>query len=199
MFRIRFFVWILAASIAATVVTTSAVPVFGAQTGTGQNKEDFTADDDALQVRVGYLFSDGSFDEWASGAGFAVGKHCVVTKRSLIDLSRKNSFYPKTLWEKKENYRHLGIDLDNSLETKESFRIYITDAKGNSVPARVMTMIGEFGLVTTKESMTAPAVIFLFGAYMIIRSLSTRQGEWLSTALLLCGVTMVTVAMRFLA
>lgn len=195
----RFFAWVLAASIAATVVMTFAAPAFDAQTGTGHSMEAFTANDDALQVRVGYLFSDGSFDEWANGTGFAVGKHCVVTKRSLIDLSKKNYFYQKTLQEKKENYRRLGIDLDNSSETREPFRIYITDAKGNSIPAHVMTMIDGLGLVTTKESMIAPAVIFLFGAYMIIRSLSTRQGAGLSTALLLCGVTMVTAAMRFLA
>lgn len=198
MFRIRFFVWVLAASIAAAAVMASAAPVFSAQTETEHGGGIFTADDNTLQVRVGYLFSDGSFDEWASGTGFAVGEHCVVTKRSLIDLSKKNSFYRKTLWEIKENYRCLGIDLDDSPETRMHFRIYITDAKGNSIPARVMTMIGGLGLITTKENMTAPAVIFLFGTYMIIRSLSTRQGAGLSTALLLCGVTMVTAAMRFL-
>lgn len=118
------------------------------------------ADDDIMMIRIGYRFSDGSFDEWARGTGFVVGNRYIITRQVLVDLSTQNSLYQKMLKERGEAYNRIGVNLANEAETQKSMRFYITDIEGNDIPVYDVTAKNGLGLVTTREIMSMPAVVF---------------------------------------
>lgn len=118
------------------------------------------ADDDIMMIRIGYRFSDGSFDEWARGTGFVVGNRYIITRQVLVDLSTQNTLYQKILKERGESYNRIGVNLANEAETQKCMRFYITDIEGNDIPPYDVTAKNGLGLVTTREIMSMPAVVF---------------------------------------
>ena len=53
-----------------------------------------------LSVQIGYGFSDGSFDVWASGSGAMVSESDMVTTETLTDTTTSSLLYKKILEQK---------------------------------------------------------------------------------------------------
>ena len=83
-----------------------------------KNQTTTISDDAVFQVRIGYKFDDGSFDEWARGSGFLIGDKYLVTSQTLADVSVNSSLYSEIVDAKKDAYKKVGIVLTDA-ETTE--------------------------------------------------------------------------------
>ena len=124
-----------------------------------QDQQTMVADEDILLVRIGYEFSDGSFDEWARGTGFIVGQRYILTKQTLIDTGSDSSLFRKIAEEKGDAYKRVGAPLSAS-DAAEHIRFFVTDTKGNEIGISDTSMKNGMGLVVTKNALEIPACIF---------------------------------------
>ena len=118
------------------------------------------ADDDILMIRIGYMFEDGSFDEWLRGTGFVVGNRYILTRQILADTTTQNAIYQKILKERGESYRRIGVNLSNEAETQKHMRSLITDIDGKDIDVTDVSLRNGLALVVTKDVIEVPAVVF---------------------------------------
>lgn len=83
-----------------------------------------------LRIRTGYQFEDGSFDEWITGAGFLIGKDCILTTKPVAIVSQDSSLYQSIYAAKKNGYKQLGIDLSDFSTVKKSLKTYAIADEG---------------------------------------------------------------------
>lgn len=78
------------------------------------------SDDAVFQIRIGYEFDDGSFDEWARGSGFLIGDKYLVTSQTLADVSANSSLYSKIVDAKKMRTRKWELPLQMQKQQKNT-------------------------------------------------------------------------------
>ena len=116
-------------------------------------------------VRVGYEFSDGSFDEWARGSGVAVNDTAMLTSAYLADP--KNGLYRDILaTQRTETYRQIGISLTNESNTLENVRMIITDTSGNEIAYGDVVSKNGMAVVTLSKTRSAYATMITDEEYM---------------------------------
>ena len=107
-----------------------------------------------LSVQIGYEFSDGSFDVWASGSGAMVSESDMVTTETLTDTTTSSLLYKKILEQKGDAYEKLGISLKDERETAKHIKIKVSDVNGKNVETSTTNFkqgIGVIGLVTKQQ------------------------------------------------
>ena len=98
------------------------------------NEEKNAVSDAAVyQVRIGYEFDDGSFDEWARGTGWLVSEKYILTSQTLTDTTTKSALFAKVQESRTDMYGKVGITLSNQETTEAHLKVYVTDNKGNKV------------------------------------------------------------------
>ena len=119
------------------------------------------ADDDIMQIRIGYEFSDGSFDEWARGTAFVVGPRDLLTRQSLINTKTESALFKKALKEKEELYKRIGVSLQDEVESEKHIKFYVEDREGHILAVSDTSIRNGLGLVVLKNSLDdIPAVVF---------------------------------------
>jgi len=168
---------ILAALIAGMLIFT-AVPVMAAGTGddqqepaaeqTAEDEDKEQAQEDAeeeqgsnladstygvVQVEIGYLMPDGSFDIWGSYPGFAVDKTNVITEKSNVVVIDQSSVYQKALQEKAAGYTSIGIDLTDFSKIRSDIVIRINDGSGSLLRGTMAQLDDSvpFALISTSK------------------------------------------------
>lgn len=107
-----------------------------------------------LSVQIGYEFSDGSFDVWASGSGAMVSESDMVTTETLTDTTTSSLLYKKILEQKGDAYEKLGISLKDERETAKHIKIKVLDVNGKNVETSTKNFkqgVGVIGLVTKQQ------------------------------------------------
>ena len=119
------------------------------------------ADDDILQIRIGYVFDDGSFDEWTRGTAFVVGPRYLLTRQSLINTRTESALYKKALKEKEELYKRVGVSLNDEVTAEKHIRFFVEDREGHTLAVSDTSIKNGLGLVVLKNSLeNVPAVVF---------------------------------------
>lgn len=118
------------------------------------------SDDAVFQIRIGYEFDDGSFDEWARGSGFLIGDKYLVTSQTLADVSANSSLYSKIVDAKKDAYKKVGITLTDAETTEKHIKIYITNASGDKLEYKNTITKNGMGVIILKKAVTTPACVF---------------------------------------
>ena len=152
----------------AAAETTEAAPAPAVEPDQGsssmaealQTQRTMVADDDIMMLRIGYMFDDGSFDEWQRGTGFVVGNRYILTRQIMADCTTQNALYQKILKERGESYKRIGVNLTNEDDTQAHIRCLITDIEGKDIAISDITVKSGLALVVTKDVMEMPAVVF---------------------------------------
>ena len=119
------------------------------------------ADDDIMQIRIGYQFDDGSFDEWARGTAFVVGSRYLLTRQSLINTKTESGLYKKILKEKDELYKRIGVSLSDEVTTEKHIKFYVEDRDGHTLPVSDTSIKSGMGLVVLKNALeNVPPIVF---------------------------------------
>ena len=104
-----------------------------------------------MNIQIGYEFSDGSFDVWASGTGTMVSESDMVTTETLTDDTTSSLLYKKVLSERGDAYEKLGISLKSEKETAQHIKIKVSTATGSKVEITTKNFkqgIGVIGLAS---------------------------------------------------
>ena len=126
-----------------------------------KNQRSQIADDDILQIRIGYKFDDGSFDEWARGTAFVVGPRYLLTRQSLINTKTESYLYKKILLEREELYKRIGVALKDEVEAEKHIIFYVEDRNGYVIEYTDTAIKNGMGLVILKDPLdNIPAVVF---------------------------------------
>lgn len=126
-----------------------------------QNQRSQIADDDILQIRIGYRFDDGSFDEWARGTAFVVGSRYLLTRQSLVNTKTESYLYKKILMEKEDLYKRIGVSLQDEVDAEKHIVFFVEDRKGYVLEYTDTAIKNGMGLVILKEPLdNIPAVVF---------------------------------------
>lgn len=126
-----------------------------------QSQSSQIADYDILQVRIGYRFDDGSFDEWASGTAFVVGSRYLLTRQSLVNTKTESYLYKKILLEKEDLYKSIGVSLRDEVDAEKHIVFYVEDRSGYVLDYTDTAIKNGMGLIILKEPLdNIPAVVF---------------------------------------
>ena len=125
-----------------------------------KNQTATISDDAVFQVRIGYQFDDGSFDEWARGSGFLIGDKYLVTSQTLADVSVNSSLYSEIVDAKKDAYKKVGIVLTDAETTEKHIKIYITNTNGDKLEYKKTISKNGMGVIILKKAVTTPACVF---------------------------------------
>lgn len=125
-----------------------------------KNQTTTISDDAVFQVRIGYKFDDGSFDEWARGSGFLIGDKYLVTSQTLADVSVNSSLYSKIVDAKKDAYKKVGIVLTDAETTEKHIKIYITNTNGDKLEYKKTISKNGMGVIILKKAATTPICVF---------------------------------------
>lgn len=125
-----------------------------------KNQTTTISDDAVFQVRIGYKFDDGSFDEWARGSGFLIGDKYLVTSQTLADVSVNSSLYSKIVDVKKDAYKKVGIVLTDAETTEKHIKIYITNTNGDKLEYKKTISKNGMGVIILKKAATTPICVF---------------------------------------
>lgn len=125
-----------------------------------KNQTTTISDDAVFQVRIGYEFDDGSFDEWARGSGFLIGDKYLVTSQTLADVSVNSSLYSKIVDAKKDAYKKVGIVLTDAETTEKHIKIYITNTNGDKLEYKKTISKNGMGVIILKKAATTPICVF---------------------------------------
>lgn len=125
-----------------------------------KNQTTTISDDAVFQVRIGYEFDDGSFDEWARGSGFLIGDKYLVTSQTLADVSVNSSLYSEIVDAKKDAYKKVGIILTDAETTEKHIKIYITNTNGDKLGYKKTISKNGMGVIILKKAATAPICVF---------------------------------------
>lgn len=125
-----------------------------------KNQTATISDDAVFQIRIGYEFDDGSFDEWARGSGFLIGDKYLVTSQTLADVSVNSSLYSEIVDAKKDAYKKVGIILTDAETTEKHIKIYITNTGGDKLKYKNTISKNGMGVIILKKAVTTPACVF---------------------------------------
>lgn len=125
-----------------------------------KNQTATISDDAVFQIRIGYEFDDGSFDEWAGGSGFLIGDKYLVTSQTLADVSVNSSLYSEIVDAKKDAYKKVGIILTDAETTEKHIKIYITNTGGDKLKYKNTISKNGMGVIILKKAVTTPACVF---------------------------------------
>lgn len=125
-----------------------------------KNQTATISDDAVFQVRIGYEFDDGSFDEWARGSGFLIGDKYLVTSQTLADVSVNSSLYSEIVDAKKDAYKKVGIVLTDAETTEKHIKIYITNTNGDKLEYKKTISKNGMGVIILKKAATTPICVF---------------------------------------
>lgn len=125
-----------------------------------KNQTATISDDAVFQVRIGYEFDDGSFDEWARGSGFLIGDKYLVTSQTLADVSVNSSLYSEIVDTKKDAYKKVGIILTDAETTEKHIKIYITNTNGDKLEYKKTISKNGMGVIILRKAVTTPACVF---------------------------------------
>ena len=125
-----------------------------------KNQTATISDDAVFQIRIGYEFDDGSFDEWARGSGFLIGDKYLVTSQTLADVSVNSSLYSEIVDTKKDAYKKVGIILTDAETTEKHIKIYITNTGGDKLKYKNTISKNGMGVIILKKAVTTPACVF---------------------------------------
>ena len=125
-----------------------------------KNQTTTISDDAVFQVRIGYKFDDGSFDEWARGSGFLIGDKYLVTSQTLADVSVNSSLYSEIVDAKKDAYKKVGIVLTDAETTEKHIKIYITNTNGDKLEYKKTISKNGMGVIILKKAATTPICVF---------------------------------------
>lgn len=125
-----------------------------------KNQTATISDDAVFQIRIGYEFDDGSFDEWARGSGFLIGDKYLVTSQTLADVSVNSSLYSEIVDIKKDAYKKVGIILTDAETTEKHIKIYITNTGGDKLKYKNTISKNGMGVIILKKAVTTPACVF---------------------------------------
>lgn len=125
-----------------------------------KNQTTTISDDAVFQVRIGYEFDDGSFDEWARGSGFLIGDKYLVTSQTLADVSVNSSLYSEIVDAKKDAYKKVGIVLTDAETTEKHIKIYITNTNGDKLEYKKTISKNGMGVIILKKAATTPICVF---------------------------------------
>lgn len=125
-----------------------------------KNQTTTISDDAVFQVRIGYKFDDGSFDEWARGSGFLIGDKYLVTSQTLADVSVNSSLYSEIVDAKKDAYKKVGIVLTDAETTEKHIKIYITNTNGDKLEYKKTISKNGMGVIILKKAASAPICVF---------------------------------------
>lgn len=125
-----------------------------------KNQTATISDDAVFQVRIGYKFDDGSFDEWARGSGFLIGDKYLVTSQTLADVSVNSSLYSEIVDTKKDAYKKVGIILTDAETTEKHIKIYITNTNGDKLEYKKTISKNGMGVIILKKAVATPACVF---------------------------------------
>lgn len=125
-----------------------------------KNQTTTISDDAVFQVRIGYKFDDGSFDEWARGSGFLIGDKYLVTSQTLADVSVNSSLYSEIVDAKKDAYKKVGIVLTDAETTEKHIKIYITNTNGDKLEYKKTISKNGMGVIILKKAAAAPICVF---------------------------------------
>lgn len=106
-----------------------------------------------VQVEIGYLMPDGSFDIWGSYPGFAVDKTNVLTEKGNVVVIDQSTVYKKALEEKAAGYTSIGIDLTDFEKIKKDIVIRINDGSGSLLRGTMAQLDDSvpFALISTSK------------------------------------------------
>ena len=145
----------------ASVTTEAGVdsaPQTVAEALTGQKND--LLDADIYQIRIGYEFSDGSFDEWARGTAFLVADRYLCTAATLADTSTTSALYTAMLKERSDIYSRVGIDLSNENTAEKHIKIYVTDENGEKKDVKSASVQHGLAVITLAKAESATPVVF---------------------------------------
>lgn len=125
-----------------------------------KNQTATISDDAVFQVRIGYEFDDGSFDEWARGSGFLIGDKYLVTSQTLADVSINSSLYSEIVDAKKDAYKKVGIVLTDAETTEKHIKIYITNTNGDKLEYKKTISKNGMGVIILKKAAATPICVF---------------------------------------
>lgn len=125
-----------------------------------KNQTATISDDAVFQVRIGYQFDDGSFDEWARGSGFLIGDKYLVTSQTLADVSVNSSLYSEIVDTKKDAYKKVGIILTDAETTEKHIKIYITNTNGDKLEYKKTISKNGMGVIILRKAVTTSACVF---------------------------------------
>lgn len=125
-----------------------------------KNQTATISDDAVFQIRIGYEFDDGSFDEWARGSGFLIGDKYLVTSQTLADVSVNSSLYSEIVDTKKDAYKKVGIILTDAETTEKHIKIYITNTNGDKLEYKKTISKNGMGVIILKKAATTPICVF---------------------------------------
>ena len=125
-----------------------------------KNQTTTISDDAVFQVRIGYEFDDGSFDEWARGSGFLIGDKYLVTSQTLADVSVNSSLYSEIVDAKKDAYKKVGIVLTDAETTEKHIKIYITNTNGDKLEYKKTIAKNGMGVIILKKAAATPICVF---------------------------------------
>lgn len=114
-----------------------------------------------VQIEIGYLFDDGSFDMWASYPGFAVNKNTVLTEVNNVITIAESSCYANAVATKKEGYAEIGIDITNFDSIKSSIVCRINDGVADYLYEGTIRYIGDapFAAIITDSDLSSYALL----------------------------------------
>ena len=85
------------------------------------------------KVVIGYLFEDGSFDEWTSGSGFLINGSYALTDRECLTLGTDSEAYQDVIEEKTSGYAAIGIDLNDFDSVKDHLTPFMRTTNGTMI------------------------------------------------------------------
>lgn len=108
------------------------------------------ADYVVYQVRIGYEFDDGSFDEWARGTALLAGQKHLITRQSLADTSAESALSSRIQEERGESYQRVGVYLNNSSDTEKHIKVRVSDTEGSQLDVADIKIKNGLAMITLR-------------------------------------------------
>lgn len=124
------------------------------------NQSATISDDAVYQIRIGYEFDDGSFDEWAKGSAFLVNDKYLLTSQTFSDLTCNSALYSRIVESKADIYKRVGITLTDAETTEKHIRIYITNTNGEKIEYQNTISKNGVGVIILSKAVTTPVCVF---------------------------------------
>lgn len=128
-------------------------------------QETTVSDDAVMQIRIGYEFDDGSFDEWARGTGFLVGSRYILTDQLTADTTTESQLYKSVFESKREVYDKVGVSLYDETETEKHIKLYVTNNKGDSLGIKDVVYKNGIGILTLSSPSDGIVCVFAGNDY----------------------------------
>lgn len=117
------------------------------------------AETSVYQVRIGYEFEDGSYDEWARGTALLAGEKYLITRQGLADTSAESALFAKIREARGENYERIGIYFGNAAEIQKHIKVRVAGTEGPVDIAEIKIKNG-IALLTMRVKPNSPTCVF---------------------------------------